>query len=79
MSDEAKPIKTLLVGGGIDIIGSDQGESLGVSLLLTTLPTSGDILRFEVKMSAADAIEFGTRLAETGQVRWPRFVGQPDG
>ena len=67
MSDTTDAEEVLLIGGVIEIIGHPEAESLGVSLLLTTLPRHGDVKRFEARMSAADAIQLGTQLVETGQ------------
>ena len=67
MSDEIEAEEVLLVGKEIDIIGCPEAESLGVSLLLTTLPKQGDVKRFGFRMDASDAIELGTRLVEIGQ------------
>ena len=64
MSDELPSEDVMLVGHTIDIIGSPEAESLGVSLLLTTLPRQGDVKRFEIRMEATDASELGARLVE---------------
>ena len=67
MSDEVEPEEVMLVGTTIDIIGHPEAESLGVSLLLTTIPKQGDVKRFEIRMGASDATELGAKLAAIGQ------------
>ena len=67
MSDEVEAEEVMLVRTEIDIIGTPEAESLGVSLLLTTLPRQGDVKRFEIRMGASDASELGLKLVEISQ------------